>query len=216
MDFLPEHNNIPDLKKQEQEKQKNIEEIILRYLSGWAIHIIASSSTGNRTPVSAVRGRRLNRLTIEPYLILNYRLHRQLSYQYNILTYHINISSSTGNRTPVSAVRGRRLNRLTIEPYLILNYRLHRQLSYQYNILTYHINISSSTGNRTPVSAVRGRRLNRLTIEPYQVLYQYTLASQKKQAFFSIFFKLFNLYIFYVVFRQFVSSVFNQTVRFVP
>ena len=116
MDFLPEHNNIPDLKKQEQEKQKNIEEIILRYLSGWAIHIIASSSTGNRTPVSAVRG----------------------------------------------------------------------------------------------------RRLNRLTIEPYQVLYQYTLASQKKQAFFSIFFKLFNLYIFHVVFRQFVSSVFNQTVRFVP
>ena len=75
---------------------------------------------------------------------------------------------------------------------------------------------NSSTGNRTPVSAVRGRRLNRLTIEPYQVLYQYTLASQKKQAFFSIFFKLFNLYIFYVVFRQFVSSVFNQTVRFVP
>ena len=74
MDFLPKHNNIPDLKKQEQEKQKNIEEIILRYLSGWAIHIIASSSTGNRTPVSAVRGRRLNRLTNEPCIILSYTI----------------------------------------------------------------------------------------------------------------------------------------------
>ena len=211
MDFLPEHNNIPDLKKQEQEKQKNIEEIILRYLSGWAIHIIASSSTGNRTPVSAVRGRRLNRLTIEPYLILNYRLHRQPTYQYDILTYHTNISSSTGNRTPVSAVRGRRLNRLTIEPYLILNYRLHRQPTYQYDILTYHTNISSSTGNRTPVSAVRGRRLNRLTIEPYRTLLQYTLALTKKQAFFCILFKLFNLCIFYIVFRQFNFGTRGQT-----
>ena len=156
-----EYDNIAQYKKQ----QKNIEEIILRYLSGWAIHIIASSSTGNRTPVSAVRGRRLNRLTIEPYLFYIDCIHN---------------------------------------------------LTYQHCILTCYIDISSSTGNRTPVSAVRGRRLNRLTIEPYQVLYQYTLASQKKQAFFSIFFKLFNLYIFYVVFRQFVSSVFNQTVRFVP
>ena len=161
MDFLPEHNNIPDLKKQEQEKQKNIEEIILRYLSGWAIHIIASSSTGNRTPVSAVRGRRLNRLTIEPYLILNYRLRRQPSYQYDILTYHINISSSTGNRTPVSAVRG--------------------------------------------------RRLNRLTIEPYRTLLQYTLALTKKQAFFCILFKLFNLCIFYIIFRQFNFGTRGQT-----
>ena len=161
MDFLPEHNNIPDLKKQEQEKQKNIEEIILRYLSGWAIHIIASSSTGNRTPVSAVRGRRLNRLTIEPYPILNYRLHRQPPYQYDILTYHIDISSSTGNRTPVSAVRG--------------------------------------------------RRLNRLTIEPYRTLLQYTLALTKKQAFFCILFKLFNLCIFYIVFRQFDLGTRDQT-----
>ena len=47
-------------------QNKNIEEN-LRYSTGWAIQlIIASSSTGNRTPVSAVRGRRLNRLTIEP------------------------------------------------------------------------------------------------------------------------------------------------------
>ena len=61
-----EYDNIAQYKKQ----QKNIEEIILRYLSGWAIQLIANSSTGNRTPVSAVRGRRLNRLTIEPYLFL--------------------------------------------------------------------------------------------------------------------------------------------------
>ena len=60
------YDSIAQYKKQ----QKNIEEIILRYLSGWAIQLIASSSTGNRTPVSAVRGRRLNRLTIEPYLFL--------------------------------------------------------------------------------------------------------------------------------------------------
>ena len=111
MDFLPKHNNIPDLKKQEQEKQKNIEEIILRYLSGWAIHIIASSSTGNRTPVSAVRG----------------------------------------------------------------------------------------------------RRLNRLTIEPYRTLLQYTLALTKKQAFFCILFKLFNLCIFYIIFRQFNFGTRGQT-----
>ena len=57
---------------------------------------------------------------------------------------------------------------------------------------------------------MRGRRLNRLTIEPYQVLYQYTLASQKKQAFFSIFFKLFNLYIFYVVFRHYFHLFFTK------
>ena len=61
-----EYDNIAQYKKQ----QKNIEEMILRYLSGWAIQLIANSSTGNRTPVSAVRGRRLNRLTIEPYLFL--------------------------------------------------------------------------------------------------------------------------------------------------
>ena len=47
--------------------QKNIEAQVFDTLSGWAIQLIASSSTGNRTPVSAVRGRRLNRLTIEPY-----------------------------------------------------------------------------------------------------------------------------------------------------
>ena len=61
-----EYDSIAQYKKQ----QKNIEEMILRYLSGWAIQLIANSSTGNRTPVSAVRGRRLNRLTIEPYLFL--------------------------------------------------------------------------------------------------------------------------------------------------
>ena len=60
------YDSIAQYKKQ----QKNIEEIILRYFSGWAIQLIANSSTGNRTPVSAVRGRRLNRLTIEPYLFL--------------------------------------------------------------------------------------------------------------------------------------------------
>ncbi len=110
-----EYDSIAQYKKQ----QKNIEEMNLRYLSGWAIQLIASSSTGNRTPVSAVRGRRLNRLTIEPYLFYIDCIHN-LTYQHCILTCYTDISSSTGNRTPVSAVRGRRLNRLTIEPYQVL------------------------------------------------------------------------------------------------
>ena len=48
---------------------------------GWAIKLlIVSSSQGNRTPVSAVRGRRLNRLTNEPYLHI-------------IQCYHLNVNT---------------------------------------------------------------------------------------------------------------------------
>ena len=55
--------------------QKNIEAQVFDTLLGWAIQLIASSSTGNRTPVSAVRGRRLNRLTIEPYSYYSFTAH---------------------------------------------------------------------------------------------------------------------------------------------
>ena len=57
-----------------------------------------SDLSGNRTRVSAVRGRRLNRLTNGPEMVTHPRL--ELS----------------GNRTRVSAVRGRCLNRLTNRP----------------------------------------------------------------------------------------------------
>ena len=64
-----------------------------------------SDLTGNRTRVYAVRGRRLDRLTIRPFICAYcQKLENDL----------------TGNRTRVYAVRGRRLDRLTIRPFVFL------------------------------------------------------------------------------------------------
>ena len=71
------------------------------------IQVLSGDSTGIRTRVAAVRGRSLNRLTIEPGYEKRASLEALLK-----------IGDSIENRTRVTAVKGRCLNRLTMEPFL--------------------------------------------------------------------------------------------------
>ncbi len=88
--------------------------------------------TGNRTPDSAVRGLRLNRLTMRACQkkLLNCSFPvptgRQLRNQRLLRwTMLVKVSPSKGVRTPDSAVRGLRLNRLTMRAR---QSKLHSQL----------------------------------------------------------------------------------------
>ena len=76
-----------------------------------------SDATGIRTRVAAVRGRSLNRLTIEPGYEKRASLEALLK-----------IGDSIENRTRVTAVKGRCLNRLTMEPR-----KLHERCSFLLN-----------------------------------------------------------------------------------
>ena len=71
-----------------------------------------NDSKGIWTPVTAVKGRCLNRLTMEPYAFVFF----------DPFGTDLWSDDSNGNRTRVTAVKGRCLNRLTMEPQYLFSY----------------------------------------------------------------------------------------------
>ena len=126
---------------------------------------LKSSQQGNRTPVFAVRGRRLSRLTNWPHCLFSIpQFKTKCKCFFNFFYF-----STISHRKKTNRVCW--CNKKYTDSFFVLHMPA-SFLKIKQNIQVYQklgcpSSKSSQQGNRTPVFAVRGRRLSRLTNWPH-------------------------------------------------